>query len=60
MQPTCWGKGPVCISDTTSYLVKSRNREIGGLNYPIALKFGKHLNNSAAEVSVKFQSDQII
>ena len=31
--------------------------EIGGLSFPIALKFGRHLSSTAAEVPAKFQSD---
>ena len=38
----------------------SRSREIGSLNYRIALKFDRHLASSAAEEPVKFQSDRTI
>ena len=41
-------------------LVKSRIYEIGSLNYRIAMKFDRHLGNTAAEVTVKFQSDRTI
>ena len=40
--------------------VKSRSREIGGLNFHIALKFDRHIGSNAAEVPVKFQSDRAI
>ena len=40
--------------------MKSRSHEIGTLNCRIALKFDKHIGNTAAEVPVKFQSDQTI
>ena len=30
------------------------------MNYPIALKFDRHLSSTAAEVSVKFQDDHTI
>ena len=30
------------------------------LDFPIALKFGKHRDSSAVEMPVKFQSDKII
>ena len=38
-------------------LVKSRSREIGCCNNPVALKFDRHLGSDAAESPVKFQSD---
>ena len=47
--------GPVSISEKTS-----RCREIGSLNYRIALKFDRHVGSTAAEVPVKFQSDRTI
>ena len=40
--------------------MKSRNREIVGLDYGIALKFNRHLGSTAVEVPVKFQSDRTI
>ena len=40
--------------------MKSRSREIGGLNYRIALQFDRHIDSSAAEVPVKFQGDRTI
>ena len=40
--------------------MKSRSREIGRLNYRIAMKFDRHISSSAAEVPVKFQSDRTI
>ena len=40
--------------------MKSRSREICVNNYPIALKFDSHLDSTAAEAPVKFQSDVII
>ena len=51
---------PVSISDKTSCRRISwslKSREIGSLNYHIALKFDWHLGSSAAEVPVKSQSD---
>ena len=36
----------------------SRSREIGCYDYRITLKFDRHLDSSAAEMPVKFQSDQ--
>ena len=41
-------------------LVKSRIHEICIKNFPIALKFDRHLGSTAADVPVKFQSDAII
>ena len=41
-------------------LAKSRSRAIRVLTCPIALKFDRHLGSTAAEMSVKFQSDTII
>ena len=38
----------------------SRSREIGSLNYRIALKFDKHIGSSVAEGPVSFQSDRTI
>ena len=38
----------------------SRSREIGSLNYRIALKFDRHFGSTAADVPVKFQSDRSI
>ena len=38
-------------------LVNTRSREMGCHNDHIALKFGSHLSNAAADVPVKFQSD---
>ena len=38
--------------------MKSRSHEIGTLNLCIALKFDRHIGSTAAEVPVKFQSDQ--
>ena len=52
--------GPVFTKRTVILpqdLVKSRSRF---LNFLIALKFDKHLGNSAAETPVEFQSDTII
>ena len=52
--------GPVFTKQTDILpqdLVKSRSRF---LNFPIALKFDKHLGNRAAETPVGFQSDTII
>ena len=40
--------------------MKSRSREIGSLNYRIALKFDWHIGSSAADVPIKFQSDRAI
>ena len=37
--------------------VKSRSREIGCYDDPIALQFGRHLGSAVAEVTVKLQSD---
>ena len=37
---------------------KSRSCKIDSLNYRIALRFDKHINSTAAKVSVKFQSDR--
>ena len=45
-------------SDKTSYLVKSRSREIDNLNHPIALKFDRHIGSNVAEVPVQFQNDR--
>ena len=41
-------------------LVKSREVSIGILNYRIALKFGRHIDSSAVDEPVKFQSDRTI
>ena len=41
-------------------LVKSRRREIGSSNYRIALTFYRHMDSTAADVPVKFQSDRKI
>ena len=41
-------------------LMKSQSHEIGGLNYHITSKFDGHIDRSAAEVPVKFQSNQAI
>ena len=41
-------------------LVKSRSREIGSLNYRIALQIYRHIGSTAAEVLVKLQSDRMI
>ena len=41
-------------------LVKFRGREIPVQTVSIALKFDRHLDSSAAEMPVKFQSDAII
>ena len=38
-------------------LVKSRSREIGCYDDPIALQFDRHLDNAGAEVPIKFHSD---
>ena len=38
--------------------MKYRSREIGGLDYRIALKFDSHVGSSAADMPVKFQSDR--
>ena len=46
--------------ETITDLVKSRSREIDGLNCSVTLKFDRHISSSAAEVPVKFQSDRII
>ena len=42
--------------------VKSRevSKPIGNLDYRIAMKFDRHIGSNAAEVPVKFQSDQTI
>ena len=40
--------------------MKSRSREIDSLNYRIALRFNRHIDSSAAQVPVKFQSDWTI
>ena len=53
-----WIQGPVSISDKTSCEV-SQSCEIGYWNVRMALKFVRHLGGSAADVSVKFQSDWI-
>ena len=37
-------------------LVKSRSREIGCFNDPIALEFDRYVGSTAAEDPVKFQS----
>ena len=37
-----------------------RSREIGILNYPIALKFDMHVGSNAADVPGKLQSDRTI
>ena len=39
---------------------KSRSREIGRLNCRNALKLDRHIDSSAVEVPVKFQSDRTI
>ena len=41
-------------------LVKTRCRAIDSLNYCIAMKFDRHVSIAAAEVPVKFRSDQTI
>ena len=41
-------------------VVKYRSREIGSLNYHIALEFDRHVGSTAAEVPVKFQGDRTI
>ena len=38
-------------------LVKTQSREIGSLNYCMALKFDRHIGSNAADAPVKFQSD---
>ena len=53
-------QGLVSISDRTSYRKISWSREIGSLNYRIAVKFDRHIGSSAAEELVKFQSDHTI
>ena len=40
--------------------MKSQSCEIDSLNDHITLKFDMHISSSAAEVPVKFQSDQTI
>ena len=40
--------------------MKSRSREIGSLNYRLALEFDGRIGSSAADVPVKFQSDRTI
>ena len=40
-------------------LVKSRSCEIRISTFPIALKFGRHLNSSIVAMHVKFQGDTI-
>ena len=40
--------------------MKALTHEIGSLNFLVALKFDRHIGSSAAEVLVKFQSDQAI
>ena len=40
--------------------MKSWSREIGSLNYRIALKFERNIGNAAAEAPVKFQSDRTL
>ena len=56
------GQGPVSISDKTSYCEISQSLEAQGQvqNVRIALKFGRHISSSAAEVPAKFQSDWTI
>ena len=44
----------------SSDLAKSRSGEISSLYYHITLKFDRHIDSSAADVPVKFQSDQTI
>ena len=41
-------------------LAKSRSCEIRVYTFPIVLKFDRHLGSTAAEMSVKYQSDTII
>ena len=41
-------------------LVKSQSHEIQVLDFPITLKFDRHLGSSAAEMPVKFESDIFI
>ena len=41
-------------------LVKSRSREIRVKTFVIALKFDRHLDSNAAEMSVQYQNDTII
>ena len=40
--------------------MKSRSRDIGSLDYSIALKFDKRLSSSAADVQAKFKSHREI
>ena len=40
--------------------MKFRSRKIDSLNYCIALRFHRHIGNSAAQVPVKFHSDRTI
>ena len=40
--------------------MRFRSLEIGSLNYHIALKFDRHLDNIVAEVPVKFQNDRTL
>ena len=53
--------GPVYTKRTNVLpptLANSRGSEIGSYNGRISLKFNRHLGSTAAEVPVKFQSDQ--
>ena len=55
-------QGLYSLSGKTSYRKISWSLEAArfGLNFPIALKFGRYLGSAAAELSVKFQSDTTI
>ena len=56
---TMTDSGPLFTKRTDvlpSDLVKSRSREIGCYDDRVALKFGRHLDSSAADVPVKFQN----
>ena len=40
--------------------MQSRTREIGSLNYRMALEFDKHIDGTAVEVPIKFHWDRAI
>ena len=55
--------GPLFIKWTDvlpQYLLKSQSQEIWVSTFTVSLKIDRHLSSSAAEMSVKFQSDTII
>ena len=57
-----WYQGPVSISDKTSYHDISQNLEgaRSGVNIDIAFRFDRHIDSSAADVPVNFQSYRTI